>query len=101
MFFGGEFSHATVKRPAPGDFRVQPEYGGTWNAAAAPRHFVEAAQRALATVGSELLYARVDGIDADGELMIMELELLEPHLFFAEDARAAGRFADALERLAK
>ena len=29
MFFGGEFSHAVVKRPATGDFRVQVEHGGS------------------------------------------------------------------------
>ena len=29
MFFGGAYSHAIVKRPKAGDFRVQPHLGGT------------------------------------------------------------------------
>src|SRR3546814_2436579 len=35
FFFGGRFSHAIVKRPASGDFRVQEQFGGremAWNA---------------------------------------------------------------------
>ena len=28
LYLGGRFSHAVSKRPQPGDFRVQPEYGG-------------------------------------------------------------------------
>jgi hypothetical protein len=29
LFFGGAFSHAVIKRPRGGDFRVQNEYGGS------------------------------------------------------------------------
>jgi hypothetical protein len=43
-----------------------------------------------------LLYARVDGIERDGQLVLMELELTEPHLFFEMHPQAADRFTDAL-----
>jgi hypothetical protein len=48
-----------------------------------------------------LLYSRVDLIRADdGQPQVLELELIEPSLFFETDDDAAGRFVDAvLERL--
>ena len=44
-----------------------------------------------------LLYARVDLIPgADGEPVLLELELTEPSLFFGHAADAAPRLADAI-----
>jgi hypothetical protein len=42
-------------------------------------------------------FARVDGVDVDGELVLMEVELIEPDLFFALHQDAAERFASAVE----
>jgi O-ureido-D-serine cyclo-ligase len=43
------------------------------------------------------LYARVDLIrDEDGEPVVLELELIEPSLFFPFAAGSAGRFAAAV-----
>jgi hypothetical protein len=48
-------------------------------------------------VGAEPpLYARVDGCVIDDELLLMELEVLEPELFLRCAPEAAGRLADAL-----
>jgi hypothetical protein len=48
------------------------------------------------------LYARVDGIVTSTGFLLMELELIEPSLFFECDAGSAARFARALfERLKK
>jgi hypothetical protein len=45
----------------------------------------------------ELLYSRVDLIiGADGEPRCLELELVEPSLFFETDVTAAARFVDAV-----
>jgi glutathione synthase/RimK-type ligase-like ATP-grasp enzyme len=83
MLFDGEFSHAVVKRPAAGDFRVQEHLGGeTLPCAAPPPGAVTLAQEALATAPAKATYARVDIVpDDEGTLMIMELELVEPSLF--------------------
>lgn len=61
------------------------------------------ATRALAPFAAELLYARVDMVrDADaGTLRIMELELVEPSLFFLQAPRALERFAAAVARRAQ
>jgi glutathione synthase/RimK-type ligase-like ATP-grasp enzyme len=82
MLFDGEFSHAVVKRPASGDFRVQPHLGGVTLPSKAPPGAEALARQALAAAPARATYARVDIVpDDDGTLMIMELELIEPALF--------------------
>jgi glutathione synthase/RimK-type ligase-like ATP-grasp enzyme len=100
LFFGDRYSHAVLKRPERGDFRVQGEFGGVAAPAEASLGIVEAASRALEASGQDTLYARVDGVVRGGRLEVMELELVEPSLFLEPSPGAAGRFADALiERL--
>jgi len=93
MLFDGRFSHAVVKRPRPGDFRVQEYHGGeTRPCSQLPAGAIELAQKALAAAPAPATYARVDIIpDDDGILRIMELELIEPALFLdhAPDGGAA------------
>jgi glutathione synthase/RimK-type ligase-like ATP-grasp enzyme len=103
VFVDGDYSHAALKRPREGDFRVQERFGGTFRAAEPPPGLVEQARRAaeagrrLAGAGEPgLLYARVDGVHEDGVFLLLELEVLEPSLFFEVDPGSAGRFADAL-----
>lgn len=105
VFFDGEFSHAARKRPRPGDFRVQEQYGGTMEALAAPpalRDQAQAVLQALRAVpqaaGAPPLYARVDGVLVEGRLLLMELELIEPSLYLALADGAADRLAQALRR---
>ncbi len=102
FYFGGEFSHSIIKRPAAGDFRVQDQFGGYEQAVEAPESakvLAEAALVATATITNTgaLAYARVDMLrDGEGHFLLMELELIEPSLFlrFAPDNGAA--FAKAL-----
>jgi hypothetical protein len=96
LFFDHVFSHAVLKRPASGDFRVQREHGGSHAAIAPPPSIVDDAARALACAPERCLYARVDGCVVDGRLHVMELELLEPSLYLADDARAPARLAAAI-----
>jgi len=99
VFFGGAFSHAMLKRPRAGDFRVQEELGGRAEPADPPPHLVEQAARALAAAAAPCLYARVDGVERAGRLVLMELELIEPVLYFGADVAAPDRFAAALAAL--
>ena len=97
IFFGGKFSHAVLKRPQAGEFRVQEEYGGAATPLPPPAGFVEAAARAIAAAPGDPLYARVDGVASDDGFLLIELELLEPALYLGAGADAAGRFADAIK----
>lgn len=103
VFIAGEYSHAVVKRPAPADFRVQVEHGGSYAPATPSAPLVEDAAAVLGAAAArtgiapeDVLYARVDGVARDGRLMLMELECIEPFLFLGAEARAAERMADAL-----
>jgi len=95
IFFAGVFSHAVLKRPRSGDFRVQNDFGGTSQVGDPPSSVLAAATLAVQAVDATV-YARVDGVVEDGQFHLMELELIEPALFLAEHPEAAGRFAEAI-----
>ncbi len=101
VFFEGRYSHAALKRAAPGEFRVHIEWGGTVETAAPPAALVAQAQRLVDTLRLDATYARVDGTDVAGELTVMELELIEPELFFDRHPDAAARLAGAVERVVR
>lgn len=97
IFFGGLFSHAVSKVPKAGEFRVQPEYGGIIERCDAPAGSVELAEAALAAAPAPTTYARVDiVVGNDGNLQIMELELVEPALFLDYAPEAGVAFANAV-----
>jgi len=97
FFFAGAFSHAIRKQPAPGDFRVQEEHGGLITPCTVDRETLATAEACLHACPGELLYARVDLVRLDdGRLALMEVELIEPSLYFDQDSAAPERFAEAL-----
>jgi glutathione synthase/RimK-type ligase-like ATP-grasp enzyme len=98
IYFDRQFSHAVKKAPKAGDFRVQQELGGSALAAVASELLLRTAQQALDAVEGQLLYARVDLVDAAKGPLLMELELIEPSLFLGTDPEATGRFAAAIAR---
>lgn len=98
MLFGGEFSHAVVKRPRSGDFRVQEHHGGvTLPCEAPPAGAIELARAALSAAPAAATYARVDIVpDDEGTLRIMELELIEPALFLDHAPDAGAGFVRSI-----
>ena len=96
IFFAGEFSHAVVKTPKAGDFRVQHDFGGREQSAQPSPAVLEAATRVIRAVDDVPLYARVDGVESAGGFLLMELELIEPALFLALSSDAPERFARAI-----
>lgn len=98
-YFDGEFSHAILKQPVPGDFRVQEEHGGTITAITPDPALFAAGQKAVDQVKPTPLYARVDLVRGpDSKLLLIELELIEPSLYLRMDKNAPVRFAEALDR---
>ncbi|HSE04214.1 MAG TPA: hypothetical protein VLK35_08710, partial [Methylomirabilota bacterium] len=98
IFIDGALTHAVLKRPAAGEFRVQPRLGGTAEASTPPGGAEGPARAALAALPLAPLYARIDGIETAGGFLIMEVEVNEPGLFFPFAPAAADRFAEALLR---
>lgn len=98
MLFDGEYSHAVIKRPRSGDFRVQEYHGGeTRRCDAPPSGSIELARAALAAAPANATYARVDIVpDDDGTLRIMELELIEPSLFIDHAPDGGADFTRAI-----
>lgn len=97
VFFGGVFSHAVLRRPAPGDFRVQDSFGGNARPAAAPRFLVQAAAAVLAHLPEQPGYARIDGLISGTDFLLMELEVIEPVLFLEADPQAASCMVRMIE----
>jgi glutathione synthase/RimK-type ligase-like ATP-grasp enzyme len=98
IFIDGEFTHAVLKRPADGDYRVQDDFGGTAELLEAPAAVLEGAAAALAAADTRRspVYARVDGIVANGRFLLMELELIEPYLFLPQSPEATTKLATAV-----
>jgi glutathione synthase/RimK-type ligase-like ATP-grasp enzyme len=102
IFFGKQFSHAVLKRPKAGDFRVQRDFGGVVDFVRPPPKLLAQAKRIIKLIKEPLLYARVDGVESDsGDLILMELELIDPVLFFAADTLSLERFSDAVKKAAR
>lgn len=99
VFFAGRFSHA-VRRVIPaGEWRSNSQYGSYREPCEVSNTVIEHAVLALSVFDLMPLYARVDGIVADGIFELLELELIEPELGFAEVPHAAERFARAIEAM--
>ena len=96
VFFAGQYSHAVIKRPAAGDFRVQHQHGGHYQSGNPSPELIAQARNILSKVDSPLLYARVDGVVRDGRFLLMELEINEPFLFLGFSPEAPSRFAQAI-----
>lgn len=97
MVIGGRCTHAVRKIAKQGDFRVQDDHGGTVHPHMPTADEINFAERAVAACPQMPLYARVDAVrDDSGALSLMELELVEPELFFRFHPPAADALAAAI-----
>lgn len=102
LLFNGDPSHAVVKRARPGDYRVQPHFGGTEEQVEPPSAAIALACQALAAAPARAAYARVDLVaDGAGGWRVMELELIEPALFLHRAVDSARRFGAAMRAAAE
>lgn len=97
LFFDGVFSHAVCKRPREGDYRVQPQFGGTDETVEVRDEWIEGARACISAAPALPVYARVDGVIQDGEFLLMELEVFEPLMFLSRHPHAPIRFARAIQ----
>ncbi|SHH18015.1 hypothetical protein SAMN05444372_12010 [Flavobacterium micromati] len=99
IFFNKQFSHAVNKKPVDGDFRVQSLFGGKYNLVQPSLQLIKQAQKVVDTFTEDLLYARVDGIIIDDTLHLMEIECIEPDLYFNLSENSLDRFVAEIVKL--
>jgi glutathione synthase/RimK-type ligase-like ATP-grasp enzyme len=97
VWIDGDFTHAVRKTP---------RFGADHEAVSAALPIAdderEAARKLVERARSPLLYARVDlARDAQGRPLLMELELIEPSLFLAQNPPALERLARAIAARAR
>jgi glutathione synthase/RimK-type ligase-like ATP-grasp enzyme len=98
VFVEDALSHAVRKRPRAGDFRTQSELGAVATAERPSAALVATARHALRVAsrfGAPCL-TRIDLVETGAGPIVMEVELIEPMLFFGYAPGSAARAASAL-----
>ncbi|WP_293746095.1 hypothetical protein [uncultured Paraglaciecola sp.] len=95
FYFAGHYSHSILKQPESGDFRVQEEHGGRLSSIQPCEDMLTTARHSLAALPEDVLYARIDLVRHKKEFVVIEIELIEPSLYFNMDADSPQRFVDA------
>ena len=100
MLIAGQFTHAVIKKAKPGDFRVQDDFGGSVEDYEPTQEEIELAVKTVAACETVPIYARVDiANDLDGVPAVMELEIVEPEMWFRRNANAADLMAEEVAKL--
>jgi glutathione synthase/RimK-type ligase-like ATP-grasp enzyme len=100
IYLGGQYSHCVLKTPKSGDFRVQHYLGGGIESREAPAHLRHIADDIVQRFAADCLYARVDGVEVNGEFLLMELELIEPFLYLDTAEGSFARYEAGVKDLA-
>lgn len=99
VFIEERLSHALVKRPRAGDYRIQASYGGREEFINPDPSDRAAAESVLDALGERPLYSRVDMVRGEeGRLLLMELELVEPFLYPGQGPGVGALLSRALAR---
>lgn len=96
VFLDGRYSHSVLKRAAGSEFRVHIEHGGTVESVYPTNAHIEWAESVVAAAPSRWAYARVDMVNDQAGPLLMELELLDPELFFKYQPHATNLMISAL-----
>lgn len=94
MVVAGEPLHAVVKRPRQGGWLVQSEHGGVTERLDLDDALAGAAHTVLGALDRSPSYARVDLLHDGDRYLLIELELVEPELFFQHAPATADRLAE-------
>lgn len=97
IFIGGKYSHTVRKSSFQ---KLAPSgHAGESSVPSDPEE-VALAEKVIGHLKESPLYARVDLVrDSEGKPKVLELELVEPSLFFCYAPAAPAMFADSLERI--
>lgn len=99
FYFNGQYSHTIKKVPKQGDFRVQEEHGGQLHTVQPNAALLDTAEHVLGQLPESSLYARIDLLRSKSTSphtwQLMEVELIEPSLYFNMDEDSPERFVQA------
>ncbi len=99
IFFNKQFSHYVNKKPAENDFRIQVQFGGKYTFIQPTRELIQQAEAIVTLFPENLLYARVDGIIIDNQIHLMEVECIEPDLYFSLAPNSLDQFVTSILEL--
>ena len=99
IYFGNRLSHVLLKTPKNGDFRVQEEHGGILKAIKKPESsLIDFGNKVMGTIPYQCLYSRVDVVRGSDNYLLMEVELIEPSLYFNMDSKSPQMFAEVFNK---
>ncbi len=105
VYINSKFSHAVLKTPRSGDFRLGINFDHVIQEKVPEdiRKLADKAHAALKAMHYDVVYSRVDILRrSSGEPLLLELEVLDPWLYFADKMSAADELAKTLvERIHK
>ena len=96
IFFGGKYSHAVIKKLSAGKFTIE-RRGATVEKVYPLQDFIQQAEKIYEALPQPLLYARIDAVNRQGTLHVMEAELIDPILYFAMHPDAPIAYAQAVK----
>ena len=99
IYFGNRLSHVLLKTPKNGDFRVQEEHGGILKAINKPESsLIDFGNKVMGTIPYQCLFSRVDVVRGSNNYLLMEVELIEPSLYFNMDLKSPQMFAEIFNK---
>ena len=99
IYFGNTLSHVLLKTPKVGDFRVQEEHGGTLKSIKNPEQvLIRFGNNVINKLPRACLYSRVDIVRNKNEFLLMEVELIEPSLYFNMDSKSPKKFVEVFNK---
>lgn len=101
VFIGGELSHVILKKPKYGEFRSNGGLGGTEKLVILGQEIEAKVTDAFSECHIHALFARLDFVIVSSSPMFMELELVEPYLFFEIKEHAAELFVSKFKQFIK
>ena len=98
FFIDGDFSHGVLKRAAEGEYRIQSLYGGfECDYTPSPADLATASAVVEALPFARPLYCRIDMARLpDGNLAVMEAEMIEPYYYPEQGPELGPRMAAAI-----
>ncbi|MFP2997516.1 hypothetical protein ABN763_16480 [Spongiivirga sp. MCCC 1A20706] len=97
MVLNGKYTHAILKKAKSGDYRVQDDFGGSVHDYEPTEKEIAFAEACFEACEEMPTYGRADILwDKNGNIMLGELEIIEPELWIRNNPQSAEDFADGI-----